>query len=249
LAIGFGAPRLGVKSGCNSAFIVRVTDTTGEFARIENGDGETGLVEAALLRPALRGDAVHPWDRGRCEEWILWTHDASGAPLPRLPERARAWLRRHYGQLTVRSDAARVRRWWSLFRVDAANATSARVVWADFGRRPRALVLPPADPAVPLNTCYVLRCPDSRDALALAALLNSRLAAAWLNAFAEPARGGYRRYLGWTVGQLPLPRDWPRARSLLANVARVDEEQLLDAVLDAYRLERGDAAPLLDWRR
>ena len=249
LAATFGAPRLGVKSGCNAAFIVRVADTTRDLARIVNGDGETGLVESALLRPALRGDAVRPWDRGQCEEWILWTHDDRGAPLSRLPERAREWLRRHYGQLTVRSDAAHARRWWSLFRVDAADVTSARVVWADFGRRPRALVLPASDPAVPLNTCYVLRCPDARDAWALAALLNSPLAAAWLNAFAEPARGGYRRYLGWTVSQLPLPRDWSRARAVLVNAARLDDEDLLAAALDAYRVRRADVAALLEWRQ
>ena len=74
--------------------------------------------------------------------------------------------------------------------VDAADARTARVVWADFGRRPSALVLPAGDPTVPLNSCYALPCRDPRDALAVAALLNSPLAAAWLNALAEPARGG-----------------------------------------------------------
>jgi SAM-dependent methyltransferase len=244
----FGPPRLGVKSGCNAAFVVRVKDASRELATIVDADGEVGSVELALLRPALRGDAVVPWVRSACEEWILWTHDARGAPLARLPDRARAWLRRRYGELAGRSDAARVRRWWSLFRVDAADTSVARVVWADFGKRPRALVLPPGDPTVPLNTCYVLPCDDERDASAIAALLNSELAAAWLNSLAEPARGGYRRYLGWTVGQLPLPHDWPAARAVLSAAAREAEDRLRDAVLDAYRLEHKDVAALLDWR-
>jgi SAM-dependent methyltransferase len=247
-ASSFGAPRLGVKSGCNAAFVVRVKDVARELASIVDADGEEGSVELALLRPALRGDAVVPWDRSPCEEFILWTHDARGAPLARLPERTRAWLRRRYGELAGRSDAARSRRWWSLFRVDAADATTSRVVWADFGRRPRALVLPPGDPTVPLNTCYVLRCPDDHDAHALAALLNSRLAAAWLNALAEPARGGYRRYLGWTVGQLPLPRDWSGARAILESAPRDSDERLLECVLSAYRLTHADVAALLEWR-
>jgi len=242
----FGAPRLGVKSGCNAAFIVRVRDVAHGIATVVSADGEVGSVESALLRPALRGDAVVPWTRDECAEAIVWTHDASGAPLSRLPDRARAWLRRHYGELTSRSDAAHSKRWWSIFRVDAADCERPRVVWADFGRRPRALVLEAGDPAVPLNSCYVLRCADDCDARALAALLNSPLTAAWLNALAEPARGGYRRYLGWTVGQLPLPRDWARARLVLAEASHAQDE-LTECTLSAYRLNRAAVAPLLAW--
>ncbi|MEX2152451.1 MAG: N-6 DNA methylase [Gemmatimonadaceae bacterium] len=246
----FGAPRLGVKSGCNAAFVVRIADTTRELATVVDADGERGTVELRLLRPALRGDAVAPWGiAGGGGDWILWTHDVRGAPLARLPERARAWLQRRYGDLSARSDAGHARRWWSLFRVDAADSRATRVVWADFGRRPRALVLPAGDPAVPLNTCYVVRCADECDAWALAALLNSRLASAWLNAVAEPARGGYRRYLGWTVGLLPLPTDWTRARRILAAARRADDDRLLDAALAAYRLQHSDVAALLEWRR
>lgn len=241
----FGAPRLGVKSGCNVAFLVRVTDTTERFARVVDADHETGSVEHALLRPVLRGESIDAWERPPTREWIIWTHDERGAPLRRLPERARAWLGRRYGQLACRADG-RGRRWWSLFRTEAADSASPRVVWADFGRRPRALVLPAGDPAVPLNTCYVLRARDECDAFALAVLLNSPLSAAWLNALAEPARGGYRRYLGWTIGQLPIPRDWERVRAALAAAARGTDADLLEATLCAYGIELPDVADLLD---
>jgi hypothetical protein len=108
---------------------------------------------------------------------------------------------------------------------------------------------------VPLNSCYVAICPSERDALALAAILNSALAEAWLSALAEPARGGYRRFLGWTMALLPIPRDWPRARDLLAPLAEgamaqdAPESQvdLLEACLAAYRVRRQDVAPLLTW--
>jgi len=244
-----GAPRLGVKSGCNAAYIVRVVDSARDFATIVDADGESGTVELSMLRPALRGDAVAPWNRSPCAEWIVWTHDELGAPLSRLPDRARHWLRRRYTELAARTDAARARRWWSLFRVDAADSSTSRVVWADFGKRPRAAVLPVGDPSVPLNTCYVLRCADECDAWAIAALLNSPLVAAWLNAIAEPARGGYRRYLGWTVGLLPLPFDWHRARTILSTARYADDDHLLDAALQAYRLTRDAVAPLLQWPR
>jgi hypothetical protein len=107
---------------------------------------------------------------------------------------------------------------------------------------------------VPLNSCYVISCDHEVDADALAALLNSPVAAAWLNALAEPARGGYRRYLGWTVALLPIPRDWARARDLLAPVAtraatgiEPEDEELLRTVARAYRVRLADLEPLLAW--
>jgi hypothetical protein len=106
---------------------------------------------------------------------------------------------------------------------------------------------------VPLNTCYVLRCADVVDAHALAALLNSPLAAAWLAVLAEPARGGYHRYLAWTVARLPLPDEWMRAREILAPLARralagdaPTADELLAAALRAYRLRAASVQPLLD---
>ncbi|HEY4220506.1 MAG TPA: hypothetical protein VGO62_04170 [Myxococcota bacterium] len=128
------------------------------------------------------------------------------------------------------------------------------MVWADMARTPRALVLEPGDPTVPLNSCYVVACALEADAHALAALLNSALAAAWLHVLAEPARGGYHRYLGWTMALLPLPRDWPRARALLAPLAEramagvvPDPCELLDAATRAYHLRAADVAPLIAW--
>ena len=246
-ATSFGAPRLGVKSGCNAAFVVEVRDVARGIATVRDADGESGSVEAELLRPVLRGDGVVPWARTPCREHIVWTHDERGAALARLPERARRWLGRHYDQLTARSDAAHSRRWWSLFRTDAAESRRARVVWADIGKSLRALVLSAGDTTVPLNTCYVVPCDDERDAWALAAILNSPLASAWVNAIAEPARGGYRRYLGWSVGLLPLPREWARARDALGYPRTSSNDTgLLEQVLAAYALRRRDIAALLE---
>jgi hypothetical protein len=144
--------------------------------------------------------------------------------------------------------------WWSLFRTEGADPCTARVVWSDFGRAPRAAILPAGDPTVPLNSCYVLPCPDPVDALALTALLNSALAAAWLNAVAEPARGGWRRYLAWTVSLLPIPNDWSRARDELAPLAEralmgsiPTTCELLSAACRAYRVKQTDIDPLLAW--
>jgi hypothetical protein len=232
-----GRPLLGVKTGCNEAFIV-------------SGMAE---VESRLLRPAIRGDQVLAWRVNRGDQRILWTHDRYG-PLRDLPPGASRWLRPWRAKLERRSDAQRARRWWSLFRTEGADSGLPRVIWADIGKQPRAAVLQAGDDSVPLNTCYVVRCGELADAQTLAAILNSQLASSWLSLIAEPARGGYMRYMGWTVALLPLPCDWQRARGILTPIAEraavdgaPDPDELLDAVLDCYRLTSADVRDLLSW--
>jgi hypothetical protein len=100
----------------------------------------------------------------------------------------------------------------------------------------------------------VVRTRSEDAAHAFAALLNSPVGTAWLGAIAEPARGGYRRFLGWTCARFPVPHDWERAIRLLAPIGRAASGgQVLDAwsltqqVLAAYRVSHGQVAPLLSW--
>ena len=247
-----GRPHLGVKTGCNDAFVVRAGEAGCDVTNVAC-DGKRGQVETQLLRPLVRGETLTRWRLAPDHERIIWTHDDTAAPLRTLPPHAHRWLARSRRALERRSDS-RTDRWWSLFRVESACARSPRVIWADFGRTPRAAVLDVGDPTVPLNTCYSVTCPDIADALAFAAILNSRIAAAWLAAIAEPARGGYHRYLGWTIARLPVPHDWSRAVGLLAPVAecaRSGNEPAnddLDAlVLAAYNVNHSAVEPLLEW--
>ena len=260
-----GRPRLGVKCGCNAAFLVTVVHDplsaadlgfdAPDWVEVE-APGRRGRIERACLRPLLRGESLQPWrvTRESRDERILWLHDATGAPVRTLPPLARHWLTPWRRRLLGRSDAAGHGPWWMLFRTDSARHDLPRVVWPDLGRAPRAVVLPAGDETVALNSCYVVRCPTLDDAHALAVLLNGPLAAAWLNAIAEPARGNFHRYLGWTTALLPIPRDWPRARTILAPIGAracdgtgVATPDLLDAALAAYRLEEIDCEPLLTW--
>ena len=249
-----GRPMLGVKSGCNEAFIVELVGEAGvEYSCIRSG-ARTGYMETSMLRPLLRGEDIAQWHVKPGAQFILWTHGADGAPLDRLPPRAARWFEPIQRQLADRSDSRSNRRWWSLYRTEAAASDVDRVVWSDFGRVPRAAVLPAGSPVVPINSCYVARCDSPDDALTLAALLNSPIAAAWLALIAEPARGSWHRYLGWTVALFPLPRDWARASELLSPVARraaagemPSSAELLDAVIAAYRVRPCDVAPLLAW--
>ena len=248
-----GRATLGVKCGCNDAFIVEAIGERDDAVEV-HCRGRTGVIERDRVRPLLRGDAVVPWSIPPSRSAIIWTHDLPGRPLRSLPAGAARWLNPWRRQLVNRTDLRNGGAWWTLFRTEAAEFSRPRVVWSDFGRTPRAALLPAGDPTVPLNTCYVIACDDHVDALALTALLNSPVAAAFLNTIAEPARGGWRRYLAWTVALLPIPLDWQHARSVLAPLAErailgnvPTPDNLLMAACHAYRLRRADVAPLVAW--
>lgn len=246
----FGPPLLGVKCGCNGAFVLAQHHSN----PTPTNNGTAVRIEQGLLRPLVRGEHVTPWQIGPTGEQLIWTHGPDGTPLDRLPPHAERWLRGWRRRLMARSDARASSRWWSLFRTEAANSDVARVIWSDFGRSPRAAILLPGDHTVPLNTCYAARCPSIPDALALAAILNSALASAWLAPLAEPARGGYHRYLGWTLSLFPLPSAWEHARDALAPLGQraldgnpPSDSQLLDTVTRVYGLRPAHVAALLDW--
>jgi hypothetical protein len=249
----FGHPVLGVKTGCNRAYVVGVEGIENHVAFISAGDRH-GRIEREMLRPLVRGETLGAWRAKGQREYLVWTHDDDNLPRQDLPPLARRWLLPFRDQLGRRTDLHGRLPWWSLFRTESARYERARVVWADFGIRPRAMVAEPGDSIIPLNTCYAVGCDTLDDAHGLAALLNGPLVAAWLNVVAEPARGGYRRYLGWTMALLPLPSDWKSARERLAPLgARAvtgdvpSDDDLLTGALEAYGVKLADIRPLLSW--
>jgi hypothetical protein len=234
-----GRPLLGVKTGLNEAFLLQ--EPSGE------------LIDTGLMRPVIRGEDVKAWN-AVAGGWMIWAHDDDG-PLASIPspvlKRLTAWRR----SLELRTDLHDRRRWWSVFRTEGADASHHRVIWSDIGAAPAAAYVARGNASVPLNTCYVARAPSEHDAHALMALINSDVIAAWLDVIAEPARGGYRRYMGWTMALLPLPREWTRAVSILAPVGRSaldgsppEAHIVRSAVLDAYRLTDSCVSPLMRWR-
>ena len=232
-------PTLGVKTGHNAAFVLDARDTPHDLR--------------PHARPALRGDAVTPWRHTPDGSLLLVPHDDDGAPLRTLPAPAARHLAPFTHALRARTDLRPRDAWWTLFRTDLLARGGWRVAWADVGRSLRATLLPPQSPTVPLNSCYGVRCTDPIDAHALLALLNAPTTTALLALVAEPARGGFHRFLGFTVASLPLP-PWHRARELLAPLAArarrgtpPDARTLHDATLAAYGVRHDDVAPLLAW--
>jgi hypothetical protein len=220
---------------------------------ISAGD-RRGRIGREMLRPLVRGETLAAWRMTGQREYLVWPHCDNNLPRKDLPPLARRWLVPFRDRLGVHDDLRGRLPWWALFRTGSARSEGARVVWADFGIRPRAMVIEPGDSIVPLNTCYAVGCDATDDAHALAALLNGPLVSAWLSVIAEPARGGYRRYLGWTMSLLPLPNNWEQARERLAPLGVramsgdvPSDDELLAGALDAYGVELADIQPLLSW--
>ena len=87
----FGRPLLGVKTGCNSAYIVRVESIEGDNAVICAGD-RTALIEREMLRPLIRGETLDKWTLTGPREYLVWPHDENDRPRRALPPLARRWL-------------------------------------------------------------------------------------------------------------------------------------------------------------
>ena len=232
-------PSLGIKTGCNDAFLI--------------ADADVPHALQPWTRPVLRGDHVRAWHPANIDTAIVIPCDADGRTLNRLSAPLTRHFAPHERTLTARTDLRPRDPWWSIFRTELLGSAGWRVIWADIGRTLRAMILPPHSTIVPLNSCYGVRLHDPVDAHALAALLNAPTTTAWLSLVAEPARGGYHRFLGWTVLALPMP-DWRRAREILAPIAArarrgdaVNVESLHDATLEAYGITHCDVAPLLSW--
>ncbi len=252
-------PTLGVKSGHNAAFLVELDHVDGPDAFVHTADRH-GTIERALLRPVLRGEdlasGAAPGSAARSTTYIIWPYDGAGHLLRTLPPGAARWLAPSRASLAARSDARATEDasdpWWALFRTTAADTAVPRVIWPDLARRPHPRLLPAGDLHVPLNTCYCARFDDpthgDADARAFATLLRSPQITAFLAALAEPARGGYRRYLAWTVALLPIPRDWPAARHNLAAVPpTAAPDAHAAAVAAAYALPPAELDPLVAW--
>jgi len=245
----FGRPLLGAKTGCNAAYLVNAERNEGDVTRVAGGE-----IESCVLRAVVRGETLFRWRHAANGERIIWPHDARGTSLRALPPLAERWLARWRRSLESRTDLHGTAPWWTLFRTESAGCTLARVIWADFGVTLRAIAVSAGDDLVPLNSCYSLKCPTTEDARAMSVILNSSLASAWLNCIAEPARGGYHRYLGWTLALLPIPRDWERARGILAPLGELaaagtvpDDAEVQRAALESYGMSIEAVEELLEW--
>jgi hypothetical protein len=211
-------PQLGVKTGADDVF----------------------LVDHKCLgtRPAIRGRDIGPW---HCEakRYVLWTHDADGTPLARLPREFAARFSGKEERLRRRADY-RSGPLWQLFRTGLGFAAH-RVIWPDLARCLSAAV--PSTDVVPLNTVYGIATRDAAESAALAALFNSRWLTALARLVADPARGGFRRFNAGVVRGLPVPTAGAGVWTELARRGHL-HEPADDLVAEALELDGAERRAL-----
>jgi SAM-dependent methyltransferase len=168
--------------GGNRAFHVELLGTDGAVAAIRCADGTTAEVEAAYLRPLLRGRDLTGW-RADPSGHIVLPHDPVDLRKPILEAELARIAPRTYAYLLQRKDLLAGRRelarwggvtWYALFRIGPYTAGCWRVVWPhSAGRRLRAAVLGPGDPTIPDQKVVLVPFQEPEPARFLCALLNS----------------------------------------------------------------------------
>lgn len=199
-----GPAFMGLKSGANESLLF-------DDAEVTVVDEGVWLERLALFLPheavvrCLRGRDVRRW-RATPSSWLL--RPRPGEPWTRLLEERGVHERLPFPR---------------------AGQAGAKVVWRDVSRRMDAAVVEGewggegrSFPLVPNQTTYFVAAGDGETAWAVAGLLNSQAAGAWLVARADRAKDGHFRYFGRTVQELPVPRGLDRAA--LAAAARAAAE-------------------------
>jgi hypothetical protein len=244
--------RRGVMTGANDVMVVRdVEPKLGDMARIRT-DGfhravtaqgrraYSAWVEASTLRPALRGADISAWC-ARPARHVLWT-PANDDAANTAPLRLGRYLRRHRHRLRQQDSTI-----GALHRL-SPHTLGAKVVWSDLAADLRAAAVPSLmrgvagtmQPVIPLNSVYFIATSSTGDSLLLAAYLNSLPVRVFARAIAERAKDAHFRFFAWTIGVIPLPRDWrsnDQARELLSISAAAHR----DGALPVRRRTRLDA--------
>lgn len=194
LAMVYGAPLYGIKTGLNEAFVLtrEQRDAIVTKARQKPSDRS-----ADLLKPFLIGENLKRWHVESDDTWLVYTPKNSIA-IEEYPA-----LRDHLIPYRERLEArATNQNWWELQQAQAAYEPmflQSKVIYPHFNDRPnfsfdshhfysndKSYFIPAASPA-------------------LAGFLNSRLAWFQLCGSAPAVRGGYREARVQYVGALAVP--------------------------------------------
>lgn len=183
-------PRLGIKTGCNDAFL-RPHERAAELP-------------APHRLAAIRGADIAPF-RIRPGSVILAAIGPDGAPLPSAGDDVSAHLEPYAKKLERRTDSRGCPA-WTLFRTDLARR-GWFVLWRDIAPVLMAACLErdQGSEPVPLNTCYGVSVPDAHAAAWLVALLNSAALRVVAAVLADRASSGAYRFNAAAVGALPTP--------------------------------------------
>ena len=227
----------GVTTGLNEAFVIDQTT----YDRFIKADPHC----AAVLKPFLRGEDLHPWYQENEGRWLLffpskWTKQTFGA---NLDEQA-AWgrLGELYPSITAHLEsfaaAGRIRRdqgdfWWELRPCNYYSSFERpRIFSTKVSLYPTFSLSESLTYAV--NTSYVLPLVDTDSGWYLLGLLNSRVSE-WYsrNVFSSKANGYYEVQPD-PLAQFPIPDAPPPERTAIGDLAM----QITQAAQARYALHQ-----------
>lgn len=233
----------------------------GQVARIKKGAGTNADsvfviddaeadVEAALLRPLLRGRDivafadVPNWPR------VLVPYDREGklispVAMQRRYPRALAYLSHHRDVLEAREKRRFAGEKFYCYgrpqNMAFLGQDRAKIVVPDVTKEGRALI--DTSSAMVLDSAYAIRAESGSgyDLASLCGILNSRIVALWLAQHGVPLRGGYTRMKTAYLKGLPLPPQGHLLDAISASVRLGATPGEVDEIVRrAYAIERDD---------
>jgi type I restriction-modification system DNA methylase subunit len=243
---------MGVKTSANDIFLVKKiarSATPGLIVATTEGD-ENIVVEEELLYPFVRGEDISQFSYSP-GGYIIWTHDANGEVLKKLPNNAERYFLQNETQqhLKRRADYRKNMPIWTIFRVSKGKLQQ-KAAWHRLSKRMNAVVLPKtyddkilgSRNLIVIQTVYFISSADSKLCARIVVLMNSTPVRTFIKSFAERASGGYYEHLSWTVGLLPMPKSVYKLPVNLRGQEEIDE-----AISKAYSLTSEETKAINDY--
>jgi len=201
----------GIRTGANDIFIVQIESSEGTLARVVNGLGESGIVEAALLRPAIFGSDIQKYDLVKPTRFLLYPYK-SGVVIPETElreqfPRALEYFGAYRDLLSGRgSIKAGGLRWYELVRKrDEAWLTQPKLLIRDLATETSFAADQSGGTFLIGGTAVVPA--EAEMLLPLMAYLNSRLITGFLAEITPSFRGGFQKFEPQHLQKVPVLRD------------------------------------------
>ncbi len=208
----------GLRTSANDLFLCRLTESDAQtgISQVQvASEAEPVSIETSQLYPIIRGTDIRPF-HVTIQHHLILTHTLTdlSKPMTDLPALTQKWFQRHQTRLSSRSGIRRGP-YTAIFGASQC-LRRPKVVWRDIGRMLSAVFEPREDVFV-LNTAYYIPVADERMGYLLSGFLNSTPIREYCQKRAEYARGGYRRFFAWLIGEIPWTFDQAFQNSALGE--------------------------------
>ena len=239
----------GIKTGLNDLFVIRIiTQSHRGLVEVENGWGETFIIEPNLLRPVVYGSSVQRYERLEPTKYLLYPYKV-GNLYPEevlktsFPE-TYSYLRFYYDYLAARKSLG-TQRWYELVRSrDEVWLTSKKLLIRDLATVPSFALDELGELFILSGTAVVPN--DETILLPLLGYLNSKVVAWYLKQTTSTFRAGFQKFEPRHLQQIPIPQFVIDGDSQLTEYVdnvlqgQIDEDVIDEYIIDKLGLEHAD---------